>query len=134
MTFQAEALAAAMRANKAFWQSSTAYSQNFTIPAGGTSYTPPSPMVVPGTTDTTCSATTACTPANMAYDDVKNWANAFNQQFPTGTATVVCNGGASIPETCDITLSWTEHSVAINRSTAGGASTSTANIVLHVQP
>ncbi len=133
MTFQAEALAASMRANKGFWQSSTAYTQSFTIPAGGP-FTAPSTMTAPGTSDGTCNKTTSCTSANMAYDDVNTWATAFNKQFPTATAGIVCNGGASVPETCDITLTWTEHTVAINRSTATGAATSTANIVLHVQP
>ena len=133
MTFQAEALAAAMRGNKGFWQSSTAFTQNFTIPAGGP-FSPPSTMTQPATSDQTCNLTVACTPSNLAYDDMRTWALSFNQQFPTATANVTCNGSATIPETCDITLTWTEHSVAINRTTAAGSTTNTSNVILHVQP
>jgi len=140
MTFQAEALAAAMRSNRAFWQSSTAFTQGITINAGGTFSQLPVTLIQPTTSDNTCTATVACSPANLAYDDVNTWATAFGQQFPTATGTIVCAGSASVPETCDITLSWTEHSVAINRTTAAaaaaasGVSQNPSNMVLHVQP
>ncbi len=138
MTFQAEALAASMRANEAFWQSSTAYTQSIAIAAGGT--VSGGSLVQPGTSDNTCNSTSSCTPANLAYDDVNTWAAAFGQQFPTATGTIACTGSATTPETCDITLTWIEHSVAINRTTAAaatagnGTSQQTSYMVLHVQP
>ena len=138
MTFQAEALAAAMRANKAFWQSSTAYTQSIVIGAGGTVTPNPVTLVQPTTSGNTCTGTSACSAANMAYDDVNTWAAAFGQRFPTATGSIVCTGSATTPETCDITLSWSERSVAINRTTAAaavsGVMQSTSNMVLHVQP
>ena len=137
MTFQAEALAAAMRSNKAFWQSSTAYAQSTTIGAGGVITN--SNLVQPTTADNTCTGTTACQPANLAYDDLHTWGAAFGHQFPAATGTIACAGSATVPVTCDITLNWTEHSVAINRTTAAAATANgviqnTSTMVLHVQP
>ena len=137
MTYQAEALAAAMRSNEAFWQSSTAFTQGIIISAGGTFTQNPATMVQLGTG---CSNTSACSASNLAYDDVSTWVAAFGQSFPTATGTIVCAGSATVPETCDITLSWTEQSVAINRTTAAvaaaasGVSQNTSSMVLHVQP
>ena len=137
MTFQAEALAAAMRSNKGFWQSATAYSESHTISAGGAVSL--GNTVQPSTTDHTCNSTAACTPANVAYDDLRTWGVAYGQQFPTATGTIACAGSAAAPVSCDITLSWTEHSVAVNRTTAAAATASgvaqnTSTMVLHVQP
>jgi type IV pilus assembly protein PilV len=133
MTFQAEALAAAMRANKSFWQSSTAYTQSISFPAGAANaFTGGTGMTAPGTG--TCVSTSSCTAGNLAYDDLTTWKTAFSTRFPAATGTIVCTGSATTPETCDITLNWTERTVAINTTTAAGTSTANANLVLHVQP
>jgi type IV pilus assembly protein PilV len=139
MTFQAEALAAAMRSNEAFWQSSTAFTQSMIISAGGTFAQ--NPVTMTQYAGGSCVGTSACTAANLAYDDlISTWGAAFGQSFPTATGTIVCTGSATVPETCDITLSWTEHSVAVNRTSAaaaaaaGGISQNTSSMVLHVQP
>lgn len=138
MTFQAEALAAMMRSNKAFWQSSTAYTQNITIPAGGVlagGTGGGTGLVRPTTTDHTCkSPATPCTAANLAYDDLNTWATAFGAAFPAASGTIVCQGSATAPETCDITLSWSERTVAVNRTAAAGTSSNSASLILHVQP
>lgn len=134
MTFQAETLAAAMRSNKAFWQSSTNYTQSITIAAGGAVSASPSTLVQPTTSDHTCNNTSTCSPANLAYDDINTWASAFGTTFPAANGTIVCTGSATVPETCIITLTWTERSVAINRTTAAGSSTNASYVVLHVQP
>ena len=138
MTFQAEALAAMMRSNKGFWQSSTAYTQNITIPAGtsATNVTGATGTVAPTTTDGTCNSPsgTGCTPAQLAYDDLKTWKTASSKAFPAASGTIVCTGSATTPETCDITLNWSERTVAVNRTTAAGSSSATATLVLHVQP
>ena len=139
MTFQAETLAAAMRANKAFWQSSTAYTQNISIAAGGAVSQTTVTLTAPSTSDSTCNNTSSCTPANVAYDDVHSWANAFGTAFPAATGTVVCTGSATVPETCIITLTWQERAVAINRTAASaavaaGTNLSNSYVILHVQP
>lgn len=137
MTFQAEALASNMRANKAFWQSSSTYSQTVTIPAASTGnfgQNPNNILQVPTTSDTTCVSTASCSAANLAYDDVRTWAKSFGARFPTATASISCAGSATVPVSCDITLNWTERTVAINRSTAAGSSQNASTMVLHVQP
>jgi type IV pilus assembly protein PilV len=134
MTFQAEALAASMRSNKAFWQSSSAFTQSINIVAGGT-FSGGTGLVKPTTTDNTCnSPATACSAGNLAYDDLNTWATAFGKAFPAATGTIVCTGSATAPETCDITLSWSERTVAVNRTTALGTSANSASLILHVQP
>ena len=136
MTFQAEALASNMRANKAFWQSSSTYSQTVTIPAASTgNFTQsPSNLVIPTTSDTTCVSTSSCSAANLAYDDMRTWAKSFGARFPAATGSISCTGSATVPVSCDITLNWTERTVAINRSTAAGPSQNASTMVLHVQP
>lgn len=135
MTFQAEALAAMMRSNKAFWQSSTAYTQTIGFPAGSATFTGGTGLAQPSTADHTCnSPATACTPANLAYDDLTTWKTAFSTAFPGASGSIACTGSATAPETCDITLSWLERTVAINRTTAAGTSSNQASLILHVQP
>ena len=134
MTFQAEALAAMMRSNKAFWQSSTAFTQSININAGGT-WSGGTGLAQPSTTDHTCnSPATACSAGNLAYDDLTTWGKSFGKAFPLATGTIVCTGSATTPETCDITLNWSERTVAVNRTTAAGTSTANASMILHVQP
>ena len=140
MSLQAEALAAAMRSNEAFWQSSTAYTQSINITGGAIASQTPTTMTQVGTNGGSCTGILTCTAVQQAYDDVSAWASTFGAQFPTATGTIVCNGSATTPETCDITLSWNENSVAINRSTAAAATAAsgivqnTSYMVLHVQP
>lgn len=133
MTFQAEALAAAMRANEAFWQSSAAYSQTVAIAAGGAITPNPSMSVI---ALNGCVGVTTCSPVNQAYDDLNNWATAFGQSFPAATGAIACAGTATTPVSCDITLTWSDKLVAVNRTTATGAALTpqTSNMILHIQP
>ena len=84
MTFQAEALASAMRSNKAFWQPAAFFNMTVPIAAGGIpAY--PAALVAPVTADGTCvspAAATPCTAAQLAYDDIHTWSNSFGQRFP----------------------------------------------------
>jgi len=131
MTYQAQALASAMRANRAYWQGTTAYT--VTIKNDGT-WTAASGMSAPGGGGT-CVGVSTCSAGNLAYDDVNTWYQSFHARFPTATGTIACTAGsATVPESCDITLSWNERTVAINRTTAAGTSSATGTIVLHVQP
>ncbi len=148
MTFQAEALAGMMRANKAFWTTvnTTATYPTFSVSAAG---------VVASTvmtarassTDYTCKDQT-CTANQLAYDDMYTWAGTFNSgtagtsAFPNSTATITCissSGAAScaanpaVPNSYDIVLTWPEKFVAINRNTVN-ATPKTNTMVMHVQP
>jgi type IV pilus assembly protein PilV len=84
----------------------------------------------------TSTATTpqACSVAAIAYVDVSMWTKQYVKEFPNGIATGACTIKAGAPTTCDITLSWSEHYVAINGTAETGTTGSTVNMVLHVQP
>ena len=145
LTFQAESLAGLMRANRGFWAARTVPFPSFFVPS--TSGTPPTyPTGLTPGTDQYCK-TSACTPAQMAYADLTMWANGFSNAFPGATATVTCtapsaaacSASAIVPTSYDITLTWHEKSVAINRGATGTNATSTSSnngvsMVLHVQP
>ena len=142
MTFQAEALAGAMRANPGFWAQTTAPLPGFTV-AGGTATTTSGtwPLHPPAPQCANLDASHTCTQGQIALFDINNWATSFNSQFPTATAAVTCNTSNG-PTSCDIRLTWNEHYVAMNRTTstgvlsaAAGASSAQGNtMVLHVQP
>jgi len=135
VTMQGESLASVMRTNRAYWGATSAVSApSVTIGAGGTLTDNAGTMS--SAPLSTCESG-ACSASQIAYYDMKTWANNFGTQFPTGTTQVACVlGSTSAPNTCDITLSWTEHYVAINRNSgdASAAKTATSYMVLHVQP
>ncbi|MEP6502622.1 MAG: type IV pilus modification protein PilV [Betaproteobacteria bacterium] len=143
MTFQAESLAGMMRANKAFWSTTTGPFPRFAVATDGTRSN--QQMTAPTTVDCV-SPHPVCSAAQLAYDDMYTWGAAFNTgsggAFPGATATITCissSGAAScaanptVPNSYDIVLTWNEKYVAINRSTVNG-STNTATMVMHVQP
>ena len=137
MTFQAESLSGMMQSNRGYWAVTTGTLPNFSV---GTVATPVTDNA--GTLDTTTTdcTTSSCTPARVAGLDVKAWANDLLKQFPTASGGVVCTNASVLPTTllpttCDITLRWAEHYVAINKTaTDAAASTGTSSMVLHVQP
>jgi type IV pilus assembly protein PilV len=139
MTYQAESLAAAMRANRAYWGNvDNATQPVVVVPQNSTDGTY-------ANTDTTagpgaykdCGAVPAspCTAVQMAAYDLKTWITAFAGQFPAATAGIACTTSSG-PVTCDITLQWPERYVSINRSTApvAGDTNPTGTLVVHVQP
>ena len=137
MTYQAESLAALMRANRAYWGATTGTAPGFTLAAGSST-----PKDTAGTmTAATISDCTSvvgtpktCTAAQIASADVASWATNYNTQFPSGDAKVVCTVAANLPTTCDITLTWTEHSVAVNRTSDKAVALPKPSMILHVQP
>ena len=136
-TILANSMVAKMQANYAYW---------------GQTLLPPAIITVNGTVITsapaagslpvyagTCIAT-ACSPTQMAYYDVKNWAAAMagvsNDWVPTlagtvgsgmalpppqpvagvvTTATISCN--AATPEICTLTMYWSEKNIALGNAT-----------------
>lgn len=128
IALQAGSLASAMHGNRNFWAQKGAAAVTFT--ASGNVVTDPA-GVLNGTQD--C-VSNACTPAQLAADDVRTWVSNLNRQFPGYQAAVNCT--ATEPVNCNITLTWTEKYVAINRSTTVGAATQNApqSFTLFVQP
>ena len=151
MTYQAESLAGMIRANKGFWVTtgSPVVWPAFGVTSAGVKSD--SGM----TSTTTCVGSTVistCTPQQLAYDDMYNWAYTFNDPtnptaaFPNASATIVCvppPGSASttctanpaVPNGYDITLTWQQKVIAVNRGSLNSASTTTpVSMVMHVQP
>jgi type IV pilus assembly protein PilV len=136
MAYQAESLAGAMRANRGFWANNLVTPQpKVTTAAGATNgaYT-----VVAGSVPTSSSkdcTLSACATNELAAWDLKQWTMAYATQFPSATSTIAC-ATTTGPVTCDITLSWNEHYVGINKSTAASGATvsATGTLIVHVQP
>jgi len=136
MTYQAESLAATMRANRAYWANTDAATQpTVAIAAGSGTFTNTDTTAGPSAYLDCTATTTPCTAVQMTAYDLATWSSAFSRQFPAATAQIAC-GVASGPVTCDITLQWPERYVAINRSTApvAGDTAPTGTLVVHVQP
>jgi hypothetical protein len=81
-----------------------------------------------------------CAPDEMAKSDLSAWATGFQTAFPGATANITCVTptaaacavGSTVPTTYDIKLTWTEKTIAVNRSSTG--TTGQVSLVLHVQP
>jgi len=129
VSVQAQSLAAAMRANRAYWASGAAPSS---VTISGTTVTDAG-HVLDRSAD--CNAT-VCTASQLAAFDLQGWAANLDAHFKGYAATVACSTATSAPIACTITLTWTEKIVAINRSTAasGVAQSSTQRYALYVQP
>ena len=67
---------------------------------------------------------------------VQSWARTAHTQFPDHEAAVACTTAALRPVHCVIEVSWSEKSVAINRSTVAAAAvmTSRQQYTLYVEP
>ncbi len=134
MTFQAESLAGAMRANRGYWAAKAATAPAFTLAASNQTY----PTSANSGSPTCTSTSVACTSAEMAYADLVLWRDSFIRSFPAASATIACSAacttGSTGPSSYDITLTWNEKSVAVNRSSVGTGTTLPVSMVLHVQP
>jgi type IV pilus assembly protein PilV len=141
MTYQAESLAGMIRSNRGFWVTSGNVSSwpDFKMNSAG-SVTSSTGML--STASTCVGASITCSPAQLAYDDVvRTWVPQFIAAFPNATAAITCvpaTGTAcaanpATPNSYDITLTWAQKLVAMNKSTAN-SQTQNVSIVMHVQP
>jgi type IV pilus assembly protein PilV len=144
MTFQAESLAGMIRANPGFWVTSGATSiyPDFKFNTDGAGNVNSSTNMVLAPLGCLNIGGT-CTPANLAYDDmVTKWTPEFKAAFPGASATIVCvkvGGGnctanPTSPHGYDITLTWQQKMVAMNRSTVNTTTSTPVSMVMHVQP
>ncbi|RUL62503.1 type IV pilus modification protein PilV [Dyella dinghuensis] len=122
VALQARSLADAMLANSAFWASAAAPSSVIVSPASsGTSVTFSGASAGTFTGSTSC-LDSACSAANMAVYDVRDWAANYFAQAPKSNAVISCLT-ASTPPVCTIQLNWSQKkSVAINAATTSTSS------------
>jgi type IV pilus assembly protein PilV len=123
---EASSLAAAMHANPGYWQAGTAQA-SYVI--SGTATTNP----YAASAACTLTGASSCSPQNMAYNDLNQWAGAVSQVLPGYLATINCSQ-AQFPVTCTIELQWTENGVAVNAQQTQMGSLVPAQYILFVQP
>jgi len=114
-SIQAASLASAMHTDRAYWTTSGIASVTITgktisdttlatvHSCTGSGGTRPSP---------------ACTPTQMAAEDLQVWAAAMQAVLPNDSAIIACSG---TPVTCTITINWAEHIVNSNQQETTGA-------------
>jgi type IV pilus assembly protein PilV len=130
----AASIASSMHADRAYW--SLASSATATLISGATIASSPDPSLVSGVD---CWANAPCTTVQMAAYDLTQWAISAQTVLPSYQASILCPvpAAASLPNTCTITLTWTENTVAANQQgvvAAGVGQFQTPTYVLYVQP
>jgi type IV pilus assembly protein PilV len=130
---QAASLAAAMRANPAYWASVTSPPPVNVATYSGSGIGISLHSSLSGLTKD-CS-TAVCTPAQMAAWDLKSWATSLNTILGVGSgANISCAAGSSTaPNTCTVEVDWQEKTVAAN-TTQRNAAAATQTYTLLVQP
>ena len=129
---EAASIASAMHADRAYW--SLASSAVPTVITGTTIASSPDPLLVSGVN---CAVGAACTPVQMAAYDLTQWAISAQTIFPSYQASILClPPAASLPNSCTITMTWTENTVAANKQgiVVGAAAFQTPTYILYVQP
>jgi type IV pilus assembly protein PilV len=115
---EAASLGATMQADRAYWSAIATANFNITVPAtGAITSSPTDPnLVAPSNACLTTGATAnTCTSAQLAAQDLKEWNAALHSALPNSAAVIACNTGAvTTPATCTITITWTDHVVAVN--------------------
>jgi type IV pilus assembly protein PilV len=124
---EASSLASTMNADRAYW-ANVAADPAVTFSAGA----------ITASKDATLQPKDPCpcTPPQLAYDDLRDWAADLNLQIPNAQVSVNCTPGnpppLQTPVSCTISLNWSEQQVVSNaqQTTAPVA----INYTLHVLP
>ncbi len=132
-------LGGAMKANEMYWQT-TSVPTSITIAggSGGLAVTTPAALT-PGQIPKSQCLNAVCTPVQMAAADLSTFATSLKNLVPTASSTITCSqaSGTTQPATCQISVSWTEHQVALNQSIHSAiqnSTTSTETFTQVVQP
>lgn len=145
---EAASLASTLHANRAYWGAIT---KNLTVTVSAAGAVTGNPDTSLNTAPSNaCNVTTApfCTPAQMAAQDLSDWATSVKAILPKATSTITCNIDTTNqnPVTCNIQLQWTENVVASdtgrnasatmsqNQSALQSASFTQTTYTLYVQP
>jgi type IV pilus assembly protein PilV len=137
---EAASLAASMHADRAYWAAgATAAPITITGTSAGPTISDTTLATITSCTQSGATRPTACTAAQMAAEDLQQWAGGgtvtggLQTLLPNYLATISCENAAGAPVTCTITIQWSEHLVNINKQEAVAAATPSPYVLL-VEP
>jgi type IV pilus assembly protein PilV len=135
---EAASLVSAMHANRAYWGTVATPLQVNIIGAAVDSPTNPE-LLVAGTCVLGDPAWAGvCSAAKLAATDLQSWATDLQAILPTETVSISCP--TYTPLTCQITITWTETALAVNKQESdqatlhGAADFQKSQYMLFVQP
>ena len=77
----------------------------------------------------------ACTPAQLASNDLRDWGTTLGALLPNGSGQINCQQPAGAPVTCNVQVLWNEKLVALNAAAVASTNAaSTQTFVLLVEP
>lgn len=128
IALQAESLAAIMHTNGTFWAKGAAPA---TVTAAGRTVGDTTGVLSSGVAG---GCLTECTPVEMAANDLQEWVENMDAQFPGYAAKIDCP--TTMPINCSLYITWKEKTVAVNKTTATGAAQqiSTQSFSVYVKP
>lgn len=122
----ADSLAATMHENQAYWASPAAIGTQNASAAAVPSCVLGSPTF----------AAPSCTPTQLAAYDLEVWATNLNALLPNAQGSVTCQ--AANPNTCLVSITWSEKTLGINTQGQGAAQaangTNNPTYTLFVEP
>jgi type IV pilus assembly protein PilV len=135
-SIEAASLASTMRADRTYWSAIGATLTVNVASTGGVTAAPDATLnAVPASH--CASVAPACTSAQIAAQDLNDWAQTLINILPGGSAVVLCNVDATgaNPVSCSIQLNWNENLVALNTATNASATTAqNQNALSNAQP
>lgn len=123
-SIEAASLATTMRADRNYW-SAIAANLTVNVSAAGAVSSTQDPTLNAAPASHCTSTATPCTSAQVAAQDLSDWATALVAVLPGGSAVITCQFDATgvNPVSCGIQLTWNENVIALNTATNASATT-----------
>lgn len=128
---EAASLAAALRADRAYWSNITAIT-TVTFQDGAVK-TSSDPAIKTGAV---CESVGACTTTtDMVSYNLSKWDTDLATQMPKHLATLTCSAGTvTVPVSCTVVLNWAENRVSMDANVDQTKTTLTNSYTLYVEP
>ena len=143
VALEAASLAASMHVNRGYWNSADPAGAAITVTGTTVSVAgafAPNLATSIGAPPTCTSTTTPCSVTDMAAYDLGQWALALNSILLNHNYTALINCGITSPQSCNITITWSENTVAMNTTEASAqvsnpnAAFANPSYTLYVEP
>jgi type IV pilus assembly protein PilV len=123
-SIEAASLASTLRADRNYW-SAIAANLTVTVANSGSVSSAQNATLNAAPASHCTSVTTPCTSAQIAAQDLSDWAKTLIAVLPAGSAVIQCNIDATgtNPVGCRIQLTWNENVIALNTATNTSATT-----------